>query len=162
MDSPSQNLNPETEAKIEQIIAGKDGYEVVDCTPMEQERYLNKYSFSALIFSIFYFQYMKDRAFFWLSIMSGVLFFPALFFLPFFARRRAWKQQEWQSFNQFMAVQKKWDIAAIYGTIIFALVFSAVAYYELRLISNFINSTGINDVGDVERLQKDLESSLGN
>lgn len=158
----TNNGQPDLEAKMNEIIAEEEGYGEVDPTPEEQERYLSKYSFSALVFSAFYFWYMKDKVFFWLSIITSILFFPIMFILPFLARRRAWKEREWRSFGQYLSVQKKWDKAAIYGTVIFILVFFCLGYFETKLINNYLNSSGVQNMNDVKQLQDDLQNTIGN
>jgi hypothetical protein len=96
---------------------------------------------------------MKDKVFFWVSIVFGVLFFPVLFILPIYARRRAWKLREWRSFSQFKSVQEKWDRASVYGLIIFVILIFGAVYCEVKILSNFMNSSGLNNLNDIKQLQ---------
>ncbi|MCL5410612.1 MAG: hypothetical protein M1324_02015 [Patescibacteria group bacterium] len=147
--------------KMNTIIAQNEGYSETDISLEEQEKYLSRYSFSALVCSAIYFWYMKDKVFFWISVMSSILFPLTLFVLPLLARRRAWKMREWHSFSHFQSVQKKWDEGSVYGLIIFVFVFGFAAYYEVKMLSNLLNSSGINNINDVEQMQQDLGQILG-
>lgn len=151
----------EIDKKMNEIIAENEGYQEVELSPEEQEKYLSKYSVSALVCSAIYFWYMKDKVFFWVSILASILFFPVLFILPVSARRRAWKMREWRSFSQFKSMQDKWDKFSVYGAIIFVALFFCAAYYEIKIISTFMNSSGLNNMNDIEQFQNDLQSTLG-
>jgi len=139
--------------KMSEVIAENEGYQEVELSSQEQEAHLSKYSFSALVCSAIYFWYMKDKVFFWVSIVFGVLFFPVLFILPIYARRRAWKLREWRSFSQFKSVQEKWDRASVYGLIIFVILIFGAVYCEVKILSNFMNSSGLNNLNDIKQLQ---------
>jgi len=121
--------------KLDAIIAQEEGYGPIDPSPMEQEKYLKKYSLSALFFSVAYFWQMKDKGFFWISMFSSLIFFPIVFILPIFSRRRAWQQRKWRSFNHFLLVQKKWDDYAIYGMIISVVAFFLISWWEINLLA---------------------------
>lgn len=157
---PIDTEQSELDKRLNQIIAQNEGYDGIDPTPEEQEKYLSKYSFSALVCSAIYFWYMKDRTFFWVSIFSSILFFPILFFLPLSARRRAWASKKWRSFGQFQSVQKKWDEASVYAVILFVIVFSFGVYYEIKFISNAFNANGINNMNDIKQFQQDWQDTL--
>lgn len=150
------------DSKFNAIIAEKEGYSPIDPSPEEQEKYLSRYSLSALFFSVVYFWQMKDKTFFWFSILSSLIFFPLIFILPIFSRRRAWKQRKWHSFNHFLLVQKKWDSYAIYGMIISIVAFYLISYWELKLIESYFNSAGLNNMNDVQQLQNQLQDAIGN
>lgn len=155
--------NPEQsiiDAKLGELIAKEEGYSPVDPSLEEQELYLNKYSLSALVFSTIYFWHMKDKAFFWLSILTAIFFFPLVFVYPAFARSRAWKQRKWHSFNHFALVQKKWDNAAIYYVVLTIILFSVITYFEVKLITGYLNSAGIENLNDAKQMQQELQSIM--
>ncbi len=158
---PTEIEQSEIDKQMNAIIAQNEGYAEVEPSLEEQQKYLSRYSFSALVCSAVYFWYMKDKVFFWASVLSSVLFFPILFILPFMARQRAWKTHEWRSFSHFQSVQKKWDRASVYVFIISIFAIFLVSYYEVRLISSLLNTNGINDINDAKQLQQDLEQTLG-
>jgi hypothetical protein len=152
----------ELDKKVNAVIAANEGYAEIELSLEQQQKYLSRYSFSALVCSAVYYWYMKDKVFFWISIVSSLLFFPILFILPLLARQRAWKMHEWRSFGHFESVQKKWDRASIYVLVITVFVFSLTAYYEVRFMTNLLNDSGINNLNDVQKMQDDLENTLGN
>jgi len=162
MENSPQNSNLELDARINNIIAKEEGYDEPELSQEDRERYLKKYSFGALVFSAIYFGYMKDKIFLWLSIVLGIIFFPVLFILPFFARKRAWRMRQWRSFNHFRAVQKKWEKAAVYGAVIFVAVFFISLYFETKILNGFLNSSNINNMNDVKQLQEELQGSIEN
>lgn len=156
--------NPEPsliDQKLNAIIAQQEGYGPVDPTPEEQEKYLKKYSLSALVFSIVYFWQMKDKGYFWLSIISSVVFFPIIFILPIYSRRRAWQKRKWRSFNHFLLVQKKWDDYAIVGLIVSIVVFFLISWWEVNLLKGYFNSAGLTNINDIQELQNQLQDTLG-
>jgi hypothetical protein len=125
-------FNAEEQTQITSILAQSQGLSPelsggVPLSPFEQEAYLKKFSFSALIWNAFYFHAMGDTVFLWISIACSVFVvtLPVLIVLAFLARRRAWEspKRTWRDFNEFQAVQRKWDktswiglIALIIGT----------------------------------------------
>jgi hypothetical protein len=148
--------------KLHAIIAQEEGYGPVDPTPEEQEKYLKKYSISALVFSVVYFWQMKDKTFFWFSALSSLIFFPLVFILPFFSRRRAFQKRKWHSFNHFAFVQKKWDDYAIVGLIVSVVAFFLISWWEVNLLNNYLHSSGLNNMNDIQQLQDQLQETLGN
>lgn len=156
---PTEIEQSQLDQKMNAIIAQNEGYAETDISLEEQEKYLSRYSFSALVCSAVYFWYMKDKVFFWISVVSSILFPLTLFVLPLLARRRAWKMREWHSFSHFQSVQKKWDRGSVYGLIIFVFIFGFAFYYEIKML---LNSSGINNINDAEQMQQDLVQTLGN
>ncbi|MDP3992635.1 MAG: hypothetical protein Q8Q05_00205 [bacterium] len=88
-------------------------------TPEQQQEFINRYSFSALILQFVYYFAMGDALLAWGSLVCSVsiVLTPLLLVFPFFARRRAFEKRQWSGFNEFYHNQKKWDREAVYLTI---------------------------------------------
>ena len=85
----------------------------------QQQKFNNRYSFSALILQFVYYFAMGDQLLAWLSLICSIsiVFTPLLFLFPVWARRRAFASRKWSGFNEFYHNQKKWDREAAYLTI---------------------------------------------
>ena len=85
----------------------------------QQQEFVGRYSFSALILQFVYYFAMDDQLMAWLSLVCSVsiILIPALFIFPLFARRRAFHKRSWSGFNEFYHNQKNWDREALYLTI---------------------------------------------
>ena len=115
--------------------------------PEEQEHFLKGYSWSALVYNVFYYFAMKDWVFFGISILCSIVIFalPVLLILPFVARRRAWQMRTWDDFSHFQDTQKKWDRTSIYGLILAVMLIVGI-YYGL---SHLLGVSTLSDYQDI-------------
>lgn len=90
-----------------------------ELTPEQQQKFVNGYSFSALVLQFVYYFAMGDALLAWVSLICSVsiVLTPLLLVFPFFARRRAYQKRTWSGFSEFYHNQKKWDREALYLTI---------------------------------------------
>jgi len=140
-------------------------------TPEEQQKYLNTYSFGALVLSFFYYQAMRDKLLMWLSVIVSLVFFltPLLFLFPLWARRRAYSSRAWQNFGEFEDVQAKWDRAGVYF-----LISSLLGLYLLfRLVAPLLlsgleqisptlspGSSGSNTLQQLQQTRDQLQQTI--
>jgi|GEM_PF-7091766 len=105
-----------------------------------QNHVINTCSWAAAVFPGWYFIFMGDWGFFWLFLFAGALssvaknssnlyalflVLPALLLWIWgvcFGKRVAWNTRKWKDFDQFLAVQRKWDLAAKVWLVISSLL----------------------------------------
>lgn len=123
-------------------------------SPEEQEKYLKGYSWSALVYNVFYFFAMRDWLFVGISIVCSIVIYliPVLFILPFFARRRAWEKRGWKDYAEFSETQKQWDRSSIYGIVVLVLVILIGGYLLSTLVKGFSASDLQNNVNQLQGL----------
>ncbi|MEK7202048.1 MAG: hypothetical protein AAB669_00735 [Patescibacteria group bacterium] len=88
-------------------------------TPEQQDKFVGRYSFSALVLQFVYYFAMGDALLAWGSLICSVsiVLTPLLLIFPLFARRRAFEKRQWSGFSEFYHNQRKWDREALYLTI---------------------------------------------
>lgn len=94
---------------------------------------INRWSWGGFFLNWVYLIGMKAK--WWIIILVficnsiPVINIASLIYIGLEGRRMAWKQRKWQSFNQYLQVQKKWDI---WGFVIFiiSLILGVIAAYE--------------------------------
>lgn len=145
--------------RLSEIVAKEKGYETA-MSPFEQEKFLKGFSIGALVYGPVYFALMGDSLLSWISVIGSLFFPPIALVLPFFSRRRAWQKRKWLDFAEFKFVQKKWDMAGIYGFIILILVFYlSIQFVILPLVNSMIPASTTTDslqqeVNDLQDLMK--------
>lgn len=95
-----------------------------------QEKFINRYSFSALVLQFVYYFAMGDALLAWASLVCSVsiVLTPLLLVFPFWARRRAYERRQWSGFNEFYQNQRKWDREAVYLTLA-SIILAVVALW---------------------------------
>lgn len=96
----------------------------------QQQKFVNRYSFSALVLQFVYYFAMGDQLLAWGSLVCSVsiVLTPLLLVFPFWARRRAYEKRTWSGFNEFYHNQKEWDREALYLTIA-SIILAVVAMW---------------------------------
>ncbi|MFA5927156.1 MAG: hypothetical protein WCT32_00350 [Patescibacteria group bacterium] len=145
---------------LNRFIAQQEGGTGANLAEVPNEKFLHGYSMGALTYSAVYFFAMSDSFFSWLSIISALVFFPALLILPFFARRRAWQNHHWQSYTEFEHTQKSWDRAGWYGLITtFALLYFAYRFAYAPVLRSFLPD-GKDQLEQTKQELQDLQELL--
>ncbi|MCR4277807.1 MAG: hypothetical protein NUV85_02210 [Candidatus Berkelbacteria bacterium] len=113
------NISPKPPADFKKIL-NESVYPNPGLTAEQQEKFVNQYSFSALILQFVYYFVMGDALLAWGSLICSVsiVLTPLIVVFPFWARRRAYQKRTWSSFNEFYHNQKKWDREATYLAIV--------------------------------------------
>lgn len=152
-------------------ILDTETYPTTNTTPELQQRFLNRFSFGALVFNFAYFFAMRDRLLAWLSLFVTIVFIfsPLLLVFPFWARRRAYQSRPWQSFGQFEHIQKKWDRAGVWALVVVILLFYLLFRLLTPLLLNgfqqinpeLLNGNSDNYVQQLQQTENDLQQILG-
>lgn len=114
----------------------------------QQQKFINRYSPSALILQFVYYFAMGDQLLAWLSLVCSISIFltPVLLIFPFYARRRAYQKRSWTSFGEFYHTQKKWDKEALYLAIASIILVLVVLWLIGPMILHSVqNLTGQSD-----------------
>ncbi|MBU6389776.1 hypothetical protein KGQ71_04670 [Patescibacteria group bacterium] len=101
---------------------------------------------------------MGDTAFALWSVLAALVFFPVLFILPVFARKRAWRKRAWFNFAEFEQVQRKWDIAGIIFLIVSLILLYWLTEYTLRMVASALGVSNLDPVQVRQQLQSILSS----
>lgn len=167
--TPKQNLTPDFKRQL-QTILDTEMYPTKNNTPALQEKFVKRYSFGALVASVFYYAAMRDKLFIWLSILCSVVFLlsPLLLIMPIWARRRAYVSRSWQSYGEFEHVQRQWDRAGICAlALVILLIYLMFRILTPVLLNGFkqINpnlypSSG-NYLEQLQQTEDDLRQTLG-
>lgn len=114
-------------------------------TAEQKEKFVGRYSFSALVLQFVYYFAMGDALLAWASMVCSVsiVLTPLLLFFPFFARRRAFEKRTWSGFNEFYHNQRKWDREALNITIA-SIILVVVALWLIgpMILQSVQNLTG--------------------
>jgi len=91
---------------------------------VQDKKQVHKWSWGAFFLPLIYLISMEAGTglillFLVLSFIPGVNFI-VWFYLGFKGREIAWKKRKWESYEDYVSVQKSWDIA---GIIVFAIFF---------------------------------------
>lgn len=120
-------------------------------TAEQQQNFVNRYSFSALVLQFVYYFAMGDALLAWGSLICSVsiILTPLLLVFPFFARRRAYQKRTWSGFSEFYHNQKKWDREALYLTIasivLVVVVLWLIGPMILQSVQNLTGQSGSSD-----------------
>lgn len=147
----------ETEVNLDNALKEQIAKQFGSLSVVDQEKFMSQYSFAALVYGPIYFFAMNDWFFAILSLTGSILFFPIIFLLPIFARRRAWANKKWFNLNDFIRLQKVWDKAGIYGAVLLLVVFYCSFLFFTKYLAGILPGGGsLRDIIDFKNTVEQL------
>lgn len=151
------SIAPEPTVDFKEIL-NDSVYPDPGLTAEQQQNFVNRYSFSALVLQFVYYFAMGDALLAWGSLICSVsiVLTPLLLIFPFFARRRAYQKRTWSGFSEFYHNQKKWDREAVYLAIVsIILLVIALWLIEPMILQSAQTLTGQSDSTDFTQQLQD-------